>query len=355
MRHIPSPHQLKMEFPPSSLESEKAISWRREVGAILRRSDPRLAILVGPCSIHDPEVALDYAKKLKKLVDEKLENIFLIMRLFFEKPRTRLGWKGILYDPFLDGSNDMAAGLRISRKLLLEITEIGLPCCTELLDPIVPAYFDDLITWGLIGARTSASQPHRQLASNLTIPVGFKNDVHGELDVAISGIISSRSPHSYIGIDLHGQIVGMQSAGNPLTHLVLRGSSQKVNYDPESIERALLELKKHHLEERVLVDCSHGNSQKIVENQKIVFQSVIEQAVKGNHAIVGAMLESHLRGGRQKLGEDPSLLLYGVSITDACLSWEETKELLLWANERLSHRFEADKPCLPPLGKMPPP
>lgn len=337
MRHLPSPHQLKSEFPTHAPESNFIIGVRRDISAILRRADRRLALLVGPCSIHDPDEALEYASRLKKL-SSKLKNFFPVMRLFFEKPRTRLGWKGILYDPFLDGSNDIAAGLRISRKMLLEITDKEIPCATELLEPLVAPYFDDLIAWGVIGARTSASQPHRQMASSLPFPVGFKNDVHGELDVAIAGILSSRTPHSFISIDLHGQIVGAQTLGNPLTHLILRGSVSEPNYDPQSVTKALEELQRHHLEPRLLIDCSHGNSKKDPERQKIAFRSVIEQILNGNEGIAGIMLESHLLSGKQRLGEDPSFLRYGVSITDACLGWEETEELLLWGDEQLSCR-----------------
>jgi 3-deoxy-7-phosphoheptulonate synthase len=321
---LPTPSQIKHEYP---LKSPDLIAnWRKTAKSILQRIDPRLVAIVGPCSVHDPESAIEYALRLKKLSTDIDKNFFPIMRLFIEKPRTRLGWKGMLYDPHLDGSNDIAAGLRKSRELILKIAEIGIPCATEILEPIIAPYFDDLIVWGLIGARTSASQPHRQVASGFSFPIGFKNDYRGELDVAISGILSSRIPHSHIGIDPHGHIAALYTRGNPLSHLVLRGSENTPNYDPVSVEKAICTLKEHRLEPRLLIDCSHGNCGKDHRRQKIVFESVIEQAAE-NKAIAGLMLESHLLPGKQPLGDDPSLLSYGVSITDPCLGWDETDYL----------------------------
>jgi 3-deoxy-7-phosphoheptulonate synthase len=249
------------------------------------------------------------------------------MRLFIEKPRTRLGWKGMLYDPHLDGTNDIAAGLRRARKLAVQIGEIGIPCASEILEPIAAPYFDDLLVWGLIGARTSASQTHRQAASGLLFPVGFKNDCQGDLETAISAILASRIPHTHIGINAKGHIASLNSRGNPLTHLVLRGSETQSNFDPPSIQKALQQLQEHRLEPRLLIDCSHGNCGKDHRRQRIAFESVIEQAAE-NKAIAGFMLESHLFAGKQPLGDDPSLLNYGVSITDPCLAWEETETLL---------------------------
>ena len=335
--HIPSPVEIRNEFPISDGARLFLADSRDSAKRILQREDPRLALLVGPCSIHNPVVALEYARKLKQLSLE-VENLFLVMRLFLEKPRTRAGWKGLVYDPHLDGSDDIASGLRISRKLLLEMADLGVCCATELLEPLVVPYLEDLIAWGLIGARTSASQPHRQMASGLPFPVGFKNDIHGELDVAICGIVSSRMPHSYIGIDERGRIAGCKTSGNPLTHLVLRGSEIKSNFDPHSIAVGLSALLNNHLEPRVVVDCSHGNSGKDFRRQPIAFESVIQQAAEGNHAIAGLMIESHLFPGKQSLGDDPSLLRYGVSITDSCLGWDETASLIRWADEKLSCR-----------------
>lgn len=322
---LPSPAQIKQECPVPPRES--IASWRLTAKQILQRTDPRLVAIVGPCSIHDPESALEYALRLKNLTPEIDKNFFPVMRLFIEKPRTRLGWKGMLYDPHLDGTNDIAAGLRKSRALILKIAELGIPCATELLEPIVAPYFDDLIVWGLIGARTSASQPHRQVASGLSFPVGFKNDFRGEIDVAIAGILTSRIPHTHIGIDPKGHVAALHTRGNPLSHLVLRGSDAHANYDPSSVAKALRALQDHRLEPRLLIDCSHGNCGKDHRRQRLVFESVIEQAAE-NQAIAGLMLESHLFAGKQPLSDDPSLLHYGVSITDPCLGWEETEWLL---------------------------
>lgn len=322
---LPSPAQIKQECPLTSRDS--IASWRNTAKHILQRVDQRLVAIVGPCSVHDPESAIEYAIRLKNLSAEIDKNFFPIMRLFIEKPRTRLGWKGMLYDPHLDGSNNIAAGLRKSRELILKIAEIGIPCATEILEPIVAPYFDDLIVWGLIGARTSASQPHRQVASGFSFPIGFKNDYRGEYDVAISGVLTARIPHTHIGIDSKGHVAAIHTRGNPLSHLVLRGSDSHPNYDASSVEKALHALHEHHLEARILIDCSHGNCGKDHRRQRMAFESVIEQAAE-NKAIAGFMLESHLFAGKQPLGEDPTLLNYGVSITDPCLGWEETETLL---------------------------
>jgi len=330
--HIPSPIEIKKELP---LKEHSFIAETRvQAARILQREDPRLALLVGPCSIHDPDMALEYAKKLRKLSSE-VEHLFLVMRLFLEKPRTRVGWKGILYDPHLDGSNDIAAGLKISRQLLLDIAALQVPAATELLEPLVVPYIEDLLTWGLVGARTSASQPHRQLTSGLPFPVGFKNDIHGEIDVAVCGVISSRMGHSYLSIDPDGRIAAVKTAGNPLTHLVLRGSDTKPNCDAASIAASLGALRNNHLPPTLVVDCSHGNSGKDLQKQKGAFESIIQQVAEGNHAIAGLMLESHLFEGKQPL-TTRSALHYGVSITDPCLGWEETESLIRWADEVLS-------------------
>lgn len=322
---LPSPAQIKHEYP---LKNPGLIDrWRQTAKQILGRKDPRLAVIVGPCSVHDPVSALEFAHKLKTLSSEIEERCFLIMRMFIEKPRTLTGWKGMLYDPHLDGSCDLAAGLRKSRELLLHITELGVPCATELLDPLAAPYFDDLLTWGLIGARTSASQPHRQLASGLPFPVGFKNDFRGALDVAIAGIIASRLKHTHLALNPSGRICATTTPGNPHTHLVLRGSDTQPNFDPASVQSALSALAHSHLEPRLLIDCSHGNCGKDPRKQLIAFESTLQQAAT-NPSIAGLMLESHLYAGKQPLGDDPSLLHYGVSITDPCLDWPETESLL---------------------------
>jgi 3-deoxy-7-phosphoheptulonate synthase len=309
---LPSPLELKQEFPlkvPPPIDVAKRI---------LEGKDERLALIVGPCSLHDPESALEYAARLKSLSSK---NFFPIMRCFIEKPRTRLGWKGMLYDPHLDGSYDIEAGLRKSRALLLQMTEMGIPCAMELLDPLALPYFDDLITWGLVGARTSASQPHRQMASGLPFPVGFKNDCYGRIDAAMASIIASRIPHSHLAMNQQGKISARKTEGNPWTHLVLRGSDSEPNYD--SVAEVLEELKNNSLEPRLVIDCSHGNCGKDPKKQKEVFRSILETK---NRAIRGLMLESHLFAGKQPLSAN---LYYGVSITDPCLGWEETEELIL--------------------------
>jgi len=332
---LPSPLQLKMELPLSEEGRKFIAKSRQSAQKIIKRKDERLAAIVGPCSIHDPHSAIEFAQKFKCFSSQIDKSFLSVMRLFIEKSRTRLGWKGLLYDPHLDGSNDIAAGLKISRKLLLEITELGVPCAVELLEPLAVPYFDDLIVWGLIGARTSASQPHRQMTSGLSFPVGFKNDIHGELDIAISGVLTSRAAHSHIGIDSNGRIASIETKGNPMTHLILRGSEHQTNYDSESVSKALAELQRHHLESCLLIDCSHGNSKKDHRKQRIALESIIEQVREGNKAIAGFMFESHLNMGKQPLGDDKSLLRYGVSITDPCLGWEETESLLNWAAEQL--------------------
>lgn len=319
---LPSPNQIRFEFPLSDAARHFLVLARRSAIQILNRTDPRLAAIVGPCSIHDSEASIEYALRLKNL---KAKNFFPIMRFFVEKPRTRTGWKGMLYDPHLDGSYDIAEGLRKSRRLLVQLAEMGIPVAMEFLEPILVPYFEDLITWGLIGARTSASQPHRQIVSTLSFPVGFKNSCSGEIESAIHSIISSRMSHSYIGIDEEGRAAALKSSGNPHSHLVLRGSEMAPNFDPLSIKAATLALQAHRLEPRIMIDCSHGNSGKDPSKQQIVLESILEQK---NNNLAGFMLESHLYGGKQPLCEDPSLLNYGISITDSCLGWDETEYLL---------------------------
>lgn len=333
MTPLVSPQILKRELPaPTFPMHARSLAER-----VLLGKEKRLAVLVGPCSIHDPLAAKEYGRRLKELSLDVENNLFLVMRVFLEKPRSRTGWKGILYDPHLDASNDIESGLRIARQLLIDLAVLGIPTATELLDPLASFYIDDLISWGVIGARTSASPPHRQMASRLLCPVGFKNDLLGHLEPAIFGAIASRRPHSQIGLDPFGRASSMESMGNPFTHIILRGSNTQPNFDPLSVELALKQLAEHHLEPRLLIDCSHGNSGKNLERQKAAFVSVIDQAVgRSSGGIAGAMLESHLVEGKQSLTEDPNELIYGMSITDPCLSWEETEELIRWADEKLS-------------------
>lgn len=333
MSRLISPHDLKRKFPPPSFPSQA----RKSAERILFGKENRLAVLVGPCSIHDPLSAREYASRIKKLAEDVEETLFLVMRVFLEKPRSRTGWKGLLYDPYLDSSNDIESGLEMARELLADLAEIGVPAAAEFLEPLASFYLDDLISWGMIGARTSASQIHRQMASRLSFPVGFKNDLLGFLEPAIFGVQSARKPHSHIGIDPYGHVSQIISSGNPFTHIVLRGSDKGPNCDAASIEYALELLAAHYLEPRLLIDCSHGNSGKNLERQKEAFVSVIEYAASDpNRGIAGLMLESNLLAGKQPLPEDPACLAYGMSITDPCLSWEETEELIRWADEKLS-------------------
>ncbi len=333
---LPSPRDLELLYPLSAENHLFIQASRQTASQILKGLDGRLAILVGPCSIHDPNQALEYGSRLKALQKRLQGQFFLIMRVFLEKPRTRLGWKGMLYDPYLDGSSDLQEGLIQGRKLLRELNDLGVPCATEFLEPLTALYLSDLITWGLIGARTAASPTHRQLASGLPFPVGFKNSVHGELETALSGIVTARTPHTHFSIDPNGRLASVQTTGNPLSHLVLRGSDLKPNCDPESVQNALHHLREYHLEERVLIDCAHGNSGKDLQRQLAAFQISLKQILAGNQAIRGMMLESHLVSGKQPLGDEPDLLTYGVSITDPCLGWKETEELLLEAAPLIS-------------------
>ena len=285
-------------------------------------------------------MALEYADRLKKLSSET-DHFFLVMRVFLEKPRTRAGWKGLLHDPHLNGSNDILTGIQTSRALLLELAQKEVPIATEILEPLALPYLQDLITWGLVGARTSASQPHRQIASGLPFPVGFKNDIHGEIDVAICGILTARIPHSFLHINDEGHVASVATQGNPLTHLVLRGSETKPNFDRHSVAIGLSALAINHLEPSLLIDCSHGNSGKDHKRQQEAFRAVLEQVMEGNRSIAGLMLESHLLSGKQSLGKPPSQLLYGVSITDSCLGWEETEVLIRSADEALSNAIRS--------------
>jgi 3-deoxy-7-phosphoheptulonate synthase len=328
---IPSPAGLKKQQPLSKSALGFIASSRSLASQILLGKSKTLVAIVGPCSIHDPESALDYAERLKKLSADLGENLFLIMRVFVEKSRTHLGWKGMLYDPYLDGSNDVAAGLRKSRRLFIELAEMGVPTAMELFDPLAASYFDDLLTWGLIGARTAGSPYHRQMASGMPFPVGFKNDIHGGLEEAVLGVATARSPHVHFGLNCDGKIVAIETEGNPLSHLVLRGSLHAPNFDSLSLSRALLALEREKTSSRIVIDCSHGNSGKDPRRQSLALEALLEQ---GNPMVAGFMLESHIHAGKQTLFEDLTLLDYGVSITDPCLSWEETEKLLQWAFAR---------------------
>ncbi len=331
---LTAPDILKTEIPVSARANETVISGRQTIENILRKKDRRLLVVVGPCSIHDEKAALEYASRLNSLRKQVAKTLLVVMRVYFEKPRTTVGWKGLINDPYLDGTCDMTAGLRKARGLLTQINEMGLPAATEMLDTITAQYVADLVSWSAIGARTSESQTHRELASGLSMPVGFKNSTDGNLSSAINALMAARAPQSFLGIDQDGKTCVVKTNGNPWVHIVLRGG-KRPNYDPISLEEARLKLIEKDLPENLMVDCSHANSMKKYQGQSVVWKSVIGQYLDDNEALMGLMLESNLHEGNQKFYGDASALKYGVSITDECISWETTEQLLMWAHEKI--------------------
>ncbi|MCW5552467.1 MAG: 3-deoxy-7-phosphoheptulonate synthase [Verrucomicrobiae bacterium] len=338
---LSTPRALKADFPTSEAASATVARSRERVIRILRQDDPRLLVVVGPCSIHDEPAAREYAARLNELRREFADQMEIVMRVYFEKPRTTIGWKGLVNDPHLDGSQDIEAGLKIARRLLVEITGIGLPTATEFLDPIVPQYIADLVTWAAIGARTTESQTHREMASGLSMPIGYKNATDGSLQIAIDAMGAARHPHSFLGIDQDGVTSIVRTNGNPDGHIVLRGGRARTNYDAESIRAAEAVLKQSHLPPVLMVDCSHANSAKQFARQEDVWRSVIEQRLGGTRSLIGVMIESNLHEGNQPFPKPVTELQYGVSITDACVSWETTERMLRWGYERLAGRSSA--------------
>ena len=336
---LTEPGLMKKQLPLSDSALKTVTNGRRQIRRILRKKDQRMLVVVGPCSIHDEQAALEYADRLQHLSARVRDTLFIVMRVYFEKPRTTVGWKGLINDPNLDGTCDMIAGLHKARKMLLKINEMGLPAATEMLEMVTPQYVADLVSWSAIGARTTESPTHRELASGLSMPVGFKNGTDGNLASAINAVVAARARQTFLGIDQSGQTSIVKTAGNPNCHVVLRGGPRP-NYDPISIEEARLGMIEHDLLEAVMVDCSHANSRKKHQGQEIVWRNVIEQRLSGNNALVGLMLESNLNEGNQKYNGDRSALKYGVSITDECISWETTEKLLLWADERLGEAVQ---------------
>lgn len=330
-----TPNEIKTRYPLTHELEQKIALSRQTVVDILERKDHRLLIVCGPCSIHDPVAALDYAKKLKKLSDELSEHLFIIMRVYFEKPRTTVGWKGMINDPHMDSSFDIEHGLKKARKLLLDITEIGLPIATEALDPNTPQYIGDLISWSAIGARTTESQTHREMASGLSMPVGFKNGTDGSLDVAINAMKSASMPHRFVGINQQGQVTVLQTLGNPNGHVILRGGKTP-NYDKDNVKCCEAQMEKSGLRPNLMIDCSHANSNKDYRNQPIVADSIIEQIKNGNNSIIGVMIESHLNEGNQSSEQPKENFKYGVSVTDACINWDTTETLLRKMNDLLA-------------------
>jgi 3-deoxy-7-phosphoheptulonate synthase len=336
-----SPRQLLTDLPRTDAMTQAVQYGRTSIRNILDGIDSRKFVIVGPCSIHDTEVAHDYAARLKEAANAVSDRLVVIVRSYFEKPRTNLGWKGLIYDPHLNGAGDIKDGLYISRKILMDNLEIGLPCATEYLETFTPQYNSDLVSWAAIGARTTESPQHRQLASGLSMPVGFKNSTQGDISVAVNAILSANGEHSFLGIDGYGAPSVVKTTGNPYTHIVIRGSNTGSNYDSQSVHDVQAMLMEAHLSPNVVIDCSHGNSEKDYSKQPIVFEEGLKQIHDGNDRIVGIMLESNIKAGGQKIpsdltGFDRSTLEYGVSITDSCIDLETTASLLKTAHKSLA-------------------
>ena len=330
---MPSPDEVKEKVPLDDPAAKTVLDSRRTLEAILDGRDRRLFVVVGPCSIHDPVAGLDYAHRLRALADELAETLFLVMRVYFEKPRTSLGWKGFINDPHMDDSFRIDEGMERARRFLYDVNTLGIPAGTEALDPIAPQYYGDLISWTAIGARTTESQTHREMSSGLSTPVGFKNGTDGDIEAAVNAILSASRPHAFLGINGEGRSAIVRTRGNRHGHLVLRGGGGRPNYDTVSIALAEEALAKAKLPRNVVVDCSHANSWKKPELQPLVMRDVIHQIREGNRSIVGLMVESFLEPGNQSIPEDLSKLRYGCSVTDACVGWDTTVEML-----RAAHR-----------------
>ncbi|GAB2718436.1 3-deoxy-7-phosphoheptulonate synthase [Halomonas garicola] len=333
---LTNPDDLKQAVPLTAKAERTVIDGRHTIQNILDGKDPRLLVVVGPCSIHDVDAAIDYAKRLRELADKVSDSLYIVMRVYFEKPRTTTGWKGLINDPRLNGSFEIEEGLHKARRLLVELSEIGLPLATEALDPISPQYIQDCISWSAVGARTTESQTHREMASGLSGPVGFKNGTDGSLDVAINALKSVASPHNFLGINHAGQVAIIRTRGNAYGHVVLRGGNGKPNYDSVSVALAEQELASAGLSANIMIDCSHANSNKDAGLQPLVLENVTNQILDGNTSIIGLMVESNIGWGNQKVPEDLSQLEYGVSITDACIDWNTTLDSFVRMNEQLA-------------------
>jgi 3-deoxy-7-phosphoheptulonate synthase len=338
MIEIPSPAEVQERLPLGDAAARTVLEGRNAIRAILERRDPRLFVVVGPCSVHDPAAALEYAGRLRGLAEEVRASLFVVMRVYFEKPRTTVGWKGFVNDPRMDDSFRIGEGLERARELLMRIAELGLPAGSEALDPICPQYLSELISWYAIGARTAESQTHREMASGLSAPVGFKNGTDGGLEVAVGAIRAASRPHGFLGVNAAGKTSVIRSRGNAHGHLVLRGGSGGPNYDSVSVRIAEDALEKAGIAPRIVIDCSHANSMKNPELQPLVFQDCVHQILEGNRSIAGLMLESNLEAGRQDIPAELSRLRYGVSVTDACIDWASTEALLRRAHRELAGR-----------------
>lgn len=329
MKLLPSYDELKTQFPLTNLQNTFIAKSRQAIRNILNGSDPRLLLIVGPCSIHDSLSAKEFAVQLKKIADDTSDHFLIAMRVYCEKPRTISGWKGFLYDPHLNGSNDIHTGIQWTRQLLLDLAHLQLPAATEFLDPLTAFYYEDLIAWGSIGARTSSSQPHRQLASGLDMPIGIKNGVAGNLSAAVNGVVSALQAHTYVALNNLGSPFVKHTLGNPDAHVVLRGGDSGPNYESHHVQEALRHIQQCGLPSRLIIDCSHQNSGKRYDKQPLVYRSVLDQIKKGNKSIRGLMLESHLFSGNQSLVNGAAQLNYGISVTDGCLDLKSTQELIM--------------------------
>ncbi len=337
-----TPNALKSDFPLTQKAHDTVLKWRKDIQNILDGKDKRILVVVGPCSIHDVTAAHEYADRLKELAEELKDTLLIVMRVYFEKPRTTTGWKGLINDPDMNDSFDINKGLRMARQLLLELNEKGLPCATEALDPNTPQYMQDLISWSAIGARTTESQTHREMSSGLSCPVGFKNGTDGGMTVAVNAMQAVKSGHSFLGLSSDGQVSIIKSRGNPYAHVVLRGGNNQPNYDATAVKAAENELAKGKTNGKIMVDASHANSGKDPYLQPMVIKNIAGQIVDGNKSIIGLMIESHLKGGRQDIPSDLSQLEYGKSVTDGCLDWDSTvatlREFANTVKTHLPHR-----------------
>ena len=345
-----SPEAMAKEYPASDAALETVLRGREEIQKILRREDDRFLVVVGPCSIHDPDSAIEYAKRLAVLRKQYADRMCIVMRVYFEKPRTTVGWRGLIVDPGLDGTSDIPRGLKMAREILIKVNEIGLPTGSEMLDPIVPQYTSDLVSWASIGARTTESQTHRELASGLSMPVGFKNATDGDVQIAVNAIVSSRQSHCFIGITREGSACILQTLGNPDSHLILRGGKHGTNYDRESVSHSIVLLKKAGIRPSIVVDCSHGNSQKMPENQIGVLLETIRLRNDADNPLLplcGCMIESYLETGSQPITADPADLKYGLSITDPCLGWDMTASALAEAYKLLGEKHYSQDAVAP--------
>ncbi|MCJ8318557.1 MAG: 3-deoxy-7-phosphoheptulonate synthase [Colwellia sp.] len=333
-----TPEQLRAEITLSQRGRDYVTNARQIIANIIHQRDPRLLVISGPCSVHDIDAAKEYARELKKQHDKYKDSMYIVMRVYFEKPRTTIGWKGLINDPHMDGSFDVETGLRKARELLIYLTELGLPLATEALDPISPQYLAELFSWSAIGARTTESQTHREMASGLSMPIGFKNGTNGSLGVAINAMQSAESPHRFMGINRQGQVALIKTSGNPDGHVILRGGKQP-NYDSVNIAECERDILAQGIKPSIVVDCSHGNSNKDYNRQPLVATNVFNQILEGNKSIIGIMLESNINAGNQSSDLPAEELAYGVSVTDACIDFSTTQKLFKQADEMLAKKL----------------